>query len=317
MHSLPQDTEKVYRLADLDQWPVSPGLVSLAILGHPVAHSLSPAMHNAALKELAKSAARFHGWRYYKFDIAPEELAQALPLFLQKGFAGLNLTVPLKVDVLKILGSENASEGVLKSGAANTLIACEEKWLLANTDIGGLETAVKQTLKISIPSRPCVILGTGGAARAAITSMASVLCPLIEIRSRTPERAAAFLDDLKKLGFSNVKSAAQDAPLPKGALVINATPLGLKTGDPSPLNPALLKDGMAVFDTTYAPAPSALLKAAAAKNLPHSDGLPMLAAQGYHALNLWLENRLRFHLDDIFMERMLAAACLALKQKTT
>src|SRR3954464_144860 len=105
-------TEQVYTLADLINWPPESAQfpahgVALAVIGHPVAHSLSPAMHNAALAALAETNPEFKRWHYFKFDIAPENLREALDLFYQKKFRGLNLTVPHKALVVQYIDEAN------------------------------------------------------------------------------------------------------------------------------------------------------------------------------------------------------------------
>src|SRR4051812_43803303 len=105
-------TEQVYTLADLKNWPPESAQfpadgVALAVIGHPIAHSLSPAMHNAALAVLAKTNPEFNQWRYFKFEIAPENLRNALDLFHRKKFRGLNLTVPHKALAVQYLDDAN------------------------------------------------------------------------------------------------------------------------------------------------------------------------------------------------------------------
>ena len=87
--------EPILTLADLDNWSFEG--TALAVLGHPIKHSISPAMHNTALAEMAETDARFHSWRYFRFDVPPEDLPVALERLHAAGFFGLNLTVPHKV----------------------------------------------------------------------------------------------------------------------------------------------------------------------------------------------------------------------------
>jgi shikimate dehydrogenase len=89
------DTNFTYTLADLREakFPGTP----LAVIGHPIQHSVSPAMHNAAIAKMRRSDSRFSDWAYYRFDIAPEDFAEAIPLFYKRNFLGLNLTIPHKV----------------------------------------------------------------------------------------------------------------------------------------------------------------------------------------------------------------------------
>src|SRR5258708_1169158 len=92
---MPSSADPVHTLADLARWSATGTFV--AVLGHPIAHSLSPLMHNAALAALARAPPRFHDWRYVRFDVPPDDLPSALDLLPQKKFHGLNLTLPHKI----------------------------------------------------------------------------------------------------------------------------------------------------------------------------------------------------------------------------
>ena len=104
--------DPVYTLADLERWPRS--APSLAVLGHPIRHSLSPPMHNAALAAEASSSPRLDGWRYFRFDVPPADLPRALALLYDRQFRGVNLTVPHKVmafDLMKQIDARARPSG--------------------------------------------------------------------------------------------------------------------------------------------------------------------------------------------------------------
>jgi hypothetical protein len=110
--------DPVLALADLERWSFDG--TALAVLGHPISHSLSPAMHNAALAALASSDRRFGRWRYFRFDVPPDDLARALGLLHARGFHGVNLTVPHKILAFPLVASADATAG--DAGAVNTLL---------------------------------------------------------------------------------------------------------------------------------------------------------------------------------------------------
>src|SRR5258708_1646841 len=155
--------ESIHTLADLEAWSF-PG-TALAVIGRPVAHSLSPAIHNAALAELAQTQPKYAGWRYFKFDIAPAELPRALSLFHKNRFHGLNLTVPHKSLAVEHLINSDAF--VRAAGAANTLTYSESGWRGSNTDGYGLTTALREDLHTELAGGHLLLLGAGGAARGA------------------------------------------------------------------------------------------------------------------------------------------------------
>lgn len=279
--------ESILTLADLGTWSF-PG-PALAVIGRPVAHSLSPAIHNAALAELAKSQPRFAGWRYFKFDIAPAELPRALGLFHRNRFHGLNLTVPHKSLAVDHLVSRDAF--VRAAGAANTLIWQEDGWRGANTDGHGLASALREELGVELAGAHVVLLGAGGAARGAAVECLRTRCASLWIGNRTAATLATLLNELAPLagrtelhGFDLTNSPSG---LPAGATVINATSLGLGRTDSAPIDLGKIPAPAGVYDMIYRPHQTALLRQAAALGLPHANGLSMLIHQGARSLELW------------------------------
>jgi shikimate dehydrogenase len=279
--------EPIHTLADLENWSF-PG-TALTVVGRPVAHSLSPVIHNAALAAMAKSQPEFSSWRYFKFDIAPEELPRALALFHAKKFRGLNLTVPHKAIAVDHLVS---SDGFVKAaGAANTLSYTEEGWSGANTDNYGLSAALLQDLSLELKGADVILLGAGGAARAAAIECLRQHCTSLWIGNRTQPTVHELVENLLPLAAESTVHAFDlanpPATLPAGTIVINATSVGLKPEDPSPLNVEKIPRPRAAYDMIYRPAQTALLKQAATLGIPTANGLSMLVHQGARSLEIW------------------------------
>ncbi len=279
--------ESIHRLADLSSWSF-PG-VALAVVGHPVAHSLSPVIHNAALAEFARTEPRFHDWRYFKFDIAPGDLAAALAGFHRRNFRGLNLTVPHKSLAVEHLSGSDAF--VRAAGAANTLSFSEAGWEGANTDGYGLSAALQQELGVGLAGANLILLGAGGAARGAAVECLRARCAALWIGNRTAASLAALLTELQPLaGATDLQGfdlANPPAGLPADPIVINATSLGLAAADPAPLDLRKIPRPARIFDMIYRPAQTALLRQAADLGLPHANGLSMLVHQGARSLEIW------------------------------
>ena len=279
--------ESIHTLADLEAWS-HPG-TALAVIGRPVAHSLSPAIHNAALADLAQAAPQFASWRYFKFDIAPEELPQALALFHRHNFHGLNLTVPHKSLAVEHLVASDAL--VRAAGAANTLTRTEAGWRGANTDGYGLATALREELGAELAGADVILLGAGGAARGAAIECLRARVASLWIGNRTAATLATLLGDLQPLaGESSVRGFDLNNPppgLPAGAIVINATSLGLKPADPAPIDLKKIPAPARVYDMIYRPPRTTLLRQAAELGLAHANGLSMLIHQGARSLEIW------------------------------
>lgn len=281
------DTEKTYTLADLKVWDYSG--TALAVIGQPIKHSLSPIMHNAAIAQLSESDPQYKEWAYFRFEIDPEDLPEALELFYQKRFLGLNLTVPHKVmaiDLLKVI-----SDSARAIGAVNTL-----KWTASgyegfNTDGYGMSKGIEQGLGKGLNGSDVLILGAGGAARAAVVECLSQNAASIRILNRSKDRLDAMLLSLSDLkGFECILpiQAKEDlSNLTETGICINATSLGLNEKDPLPLDVAFLTPQWAVYDMVYNPQETKLFIEAQRLGCAVKTGLSMLVHQGAKALEIW------------------------------
>ncbi len=285
--------DPIYTLADLDTWSFAG--TALAVLGHPIKHSISPPMHNAALAEMAQRDARFATWKYVRFDIAPEDLPVALEKLHARNFHGLNLTVPHKIIAFdRVATLDDAARPI---GAVNTLRRTPAGWHGFNTDGYGLATAIREDLGFDLAGAHILLLGAGGAARGAAVECLQRRCASLTIINRTRANLDALLAQLAPLagsiplhGLSDVAASVSEWSVPPGALVINATSAGLKGTDPLPLDLAALATGArpaGVYDMIYNPAETPLLAQARAFGLPAANGLGMLVHQGVRALEIW------------------------------
>jgi len=285
------ENSSVLTLADLDDWAFTG--TALAVLGHPIKHSISPAMHNAALASLAATDARFADWRYFRFEVHPDDLPRALELFRAKNFHGLNLTVPHKVlAVDRVSAIDPAARSI---GAVNTLLHTPTGWRGHNTDGYGLAAAIRETLNLDLAGAHVILLGAGGAARGAAVECLQRRCASLWIANRTQETLDRMIAALPVAASASewtppVRSFSLSSPppdLPANAIVINATSAGLRLTDDLPIDLATLPRPAAVFDIIYNPPQTALLARADTLGLPHANGLAMLVHQGAKALEIW------------------------------
>lgn len=268
-------------LASLRTTEFAPG--QLGVLGDPVAHSLSPAMHNAALATLLATHPRLAGVRYHRLHITAEELPAALALLHAKGFAGVNLTVPHKIQALSLV--EALSPEARRAESVNTLVRTATGWAGHTTDGQGFLEALRERSGATTKGRPVVLLGSGGAARAVAAACLADGCAALRLHNRDVAKAvdlATALADprVHAAGLAEIKASAD-------AVIVNCTTLGLKPTDASPFPAALLAPGQFVFDTMYGTEPSRLLKDADERGLTACDGRSMLRWQGALAFRLW------------------------------
>jgi shikimate dehydrogenase len=280
----------VLTLRDLEAWSY-PG-TALAVLGHPIGHSLSPAMHNAALAALARDDPAWGGWRYFRFDVPPAELPRALELLQARRFHGVNLTVPHKVIAFGRMAEIDAA--ARPAGAVNTLRASPAGWHGFNTDGYGLSAALRATLGLELANATVVLLGAGGAARGAAVECLQRGCAALWIVNRTAEHLAALLAVVRplagKIPVHGLVASSEHGALASvgpGAILVNATSAGLRPSDPSPLALAALPRPAGIYDMIYNPPRTALLREAESLGLPGANGLSMLVHQGAKALEIW------------------------------
>jgi shikimate dehydrogenase len=288
-----------------------------AVYGFPIRHSASPAMHNTAFAALGLN------WRYLAFEVHPDNLRAAIAGAKAMQFAGLNLTVPHK---LLAFGMVDALDESAKTWGAVNTIRFEGRnaggaWLplrqfgvpsrrlrdgqtqLAkppeggtpneirahgfNTDAEAIVTALREDLKVELHGAKVLLLGAGGAGRTAALRLASENVAELFLVNRTQSKADAVAGEIKKQ-FPFV-SVTVGYPKTEVDLIVNATSLGLKPGDASPLDEKQfsLRQARAVYDMIYNPPETALLKAAKAAGCKTANGLGMLLHQGARAFEIW------------------------------
>lgn len=253
-----------------------PELRRLAVLGHPVSHSRSPVMQNAALAELGLG----QSWHYEAIDVAPEEFAGRVRALPAERFAGVNVTVPHKEAALAL--ADSAGEGATAIGAANTLVFTEGRIHAENTDGPGLLEAIAGSSSPTIDGVSALVLGAGGAARAVVWSLAGAGAE-VSIWNRTAAKAEALA--------AQFGAVATDAPAAVDFdVIVNASAAGLGGGNglaELPLEAADFRPGQTVVDMVYGEAPSTLLEAARSGGSGTIDGLEILVRQGARSLEIW------------------------------
>ena len=268
------------------------------MIGDPVAHSLSPTLHNAAFE------ARGLDWVYVAFPVPRGRGADAVAAVSALGLAGLNVTMPHKEDVAGACDELSADAAALRS--ANTVVARPGGRTLGDsTDGPGFLDALAQE-SIEVVGRPVLVLGAGGAARAVVLALgrAGAAVTVAARRPEAAESAAALAPDAHAIPLGALAAGAAP-PSASGAstsdrsslvrvsdpaaffLIVNATPLGMSGGDPLPVDPASLHAGQAVVDLVYHPADTPLLTAARAQGAQAVNGLGMLLHQAARSFTLW------------------------------
>lgn len=266
------------------------------VIGDPVRHSLSPALHNAAFAELGLD------WTYVAFVVPAGRGGDAVEAMRVLGIDGLSVTMPHKDAVAAACDELSPTAALL--GAVNCVRRDGDRLIGENTDGAGFLRSLRTQMGVDPAGLHAVVLGAGGAARAVIVALAAARAS-VTVVNRSPdaaERAAA-------LGVSAAGAAAGAAGTPSGTtavaaatvaarvggpdavryadVVVNATPLGMAAGDLLPVDPAFLRDGQIVADLIYRPARTPLLRAAAQAGASTLNGVGMLLYQAADQFSMW------------------------------
>jgi shikimate dehydrogenase len=250
-----------------------------AIYGSPIRHSASPTMHNAAFAALGLN------WRYLAFEVDPKNLRAAIAGAKAMNFAGLNLTVPHKLLALEMV--DELDESAKKWGAVNTIRFGPEGAVGFNTDVDGISRSLREDLGLELRGAKVLLLGVGGAGKSIALKLASENIAELYLVNRTQNKAGEIAAEIKKR-FPSVRVAV-GYPKTGVELLVNATSLGMKPDDASPLDKKQfsLKQAYAVCDIIYRPAGTALLDAAKSAGCKTANGLGMLLHQGAKAFEIW------------------------------
>jgi shikimate dehydrogenase len=255
------------------------------IIGFPVAHSLSPVMHNAAFASLGLD------WVYVPFPVPPEGLQAAVAGLLALGVAGFSVTIPHKVAILPLLDRISPEAELI--GAVNTVALRDGLLTGFNTDGIGLLAALAGKLGFSASGRSILVLGAGGAARSAVVALAGAGALRIDVANRSPENADTLVRSVSgrlmgcAVAAHSLERLAEPQYLSSFDLIVNTTSVGMK-GDSFPgLVLSGLKPGLAVYDMVYAPPVTPLLAQAGSCGIAAANGLGMLVAQGEAAFAIW------------------------------
>lgn len=260
--------------------------VPFAVLGHPIGHTLSPIMHNASLRSLGMDAI------YLAFDVHPDKLMPVLNAMRDMGFGGVNLTVPLKEVAFQ--GIDDLGLSARRLGAVNTVEFLEDGALRGhNTDGDGFLEAVRTAFDAGVKGASVFVIGAGGAGRAVAIACAAEGARKLAVTDVDEQRSARVAREIAELNpavetapVANTPGAWMDCAA-AADLIVQATPVGMKTEDPPVLGPEAFRPGQMAFDLIYMYPETPFMKAAAAAGAAAANGLDMLLYQGARSFTIW------------------------------
>lgn len=262
----------------------------LGIIGHPVEHSLSPPMQNAALAALGINGV------YVPFPVQPDKVETAIAGLWVLGVHGFNVTIPHKQAVMSHLATvTDIGQAV---GAVNTVWRTESGWAGTNTDVTGFMAPLQEENQDWSQSR-LVILGNGGAARAVVAGGVTLGCTDLWVvgrsRAKLEKFVASWQDSPLQPQLQIALISELDALLVETTLLVNTTPVGMHpdvTASPVTAQQLdLLPQGAIAYDLIYTPSPTQFLKLAGDRGLRTIDGVEMLVQQGAAALEIWTHHQ--------------------------
>ena len=254
----------------------------LVLLGHPVSHSLSPQMHNAALRAAGLEQ------HYQSVDVEITQLDKLLKTLAAENGAG-NVTVPHKEAVFA--RCQSSTPVAERAGAVNTFWFENSRLVGHNTDVGGAKKTIEALVPRGLAGKKCAVIGAGGSAAAVLLALEQLQAMEIAVHSRSAGRAMQLA---KRVSVRATECDSVHEAIHGASLVVNATPVGL-TGSEVPFDVSLLAADAAVFDLTYRARTSGegltietpLVAAAMERGLSARSGLGMLVEQGALAFECW------------------------------
>jgi len=263
-------------------------VLRLAVLGYPIAHSVSPDLHQAALDTLGIEG------RYEAWAVSPADLPAAVQRLRDEGYTGANVTVPHKEAVVPLVDSLDPSAAVV--AAVNTLVRDGGRLVGHNTDGIGFLRSLREEVGWDPMGRTALLLGAGGAARGVAAALLQAGVASVTLANRHRERALWLVEEVRaRAPDADVRAASLDPEelevlMARTDLLVNCTSVGMRHGPAAgdlPLPAGLLVPGLLVADLVYNPQETPLLQAARERGLRVLGGLGMLVYQGAAAFHLW------------------------------
>lgn len=262
------------------------GTTQLAgVIGWPIGHSLSPTMHNAAYEALGLD------WVYVPLGAKDEVgLFRVVAAIRSLPFVGFNVTMPYKAAVLEVC--DEVATAAKMAGAVNAVHCSDGKLIGYNTDGRGLLEALATDAGFSPEGKRIVLLGAGGAAGAALVAFVLGKAAEVVIVNRDAEHAEELIARVRPHSqgtlLSNLPIGLAEKTVENADLIVNATPVGMRPGDPSPVPVEWLHGGQVVFDMVYGTrSTTELVSGARSAGAIALDGLGMLVCQGATAIDIW------------------------------
>lgn len=256
-----------------------------SVFGHPIGHTLSPAMHNAAFKAMGLDAL------YLAFDVPPARLMNTLEVMAELGFRGINLTVPLKEEAFRNIATLSESARIL--GSVNTVKMAPGGLEGHSTDGDGFLMGIKEAFDLSVKGLDVMVLGCGGAGRAVAIAAARVGAERLLITDLDEARAKKLSSEINAFaGAGKARAVAADAGSWRRAsldaeLVVQATPVGMRPDDKPLLGADAFRSGQCVYDLVYMFPETGMMKAARSAGARTANGLNMLLFQGVRSFTIW------------------------------
>jgi shikimate dehydrogenase len=257
-----------------------------AVIGSPVAQSLSPVIHNAVFEKLKVD------WLYVAFNVLPARVEDALTAMTTLGIGGLSVTMPHKNAVAEIVAQRGEVDQVVRvTNSANTVVLRPNQSLWAtNTDGQGCCNALEQAMKSSIKGERVVVLGAGGTASAVVYELLQRGASDVAVINRTPQRAQDLVKQVA--GVARVVSSNEIGnTISNSRIIINTTPVGFGSEQGwlvSPIDASLIKPSHVVLDAVYKPLITGLLSSAQKAGALVVDGLSMLVHQAALQQQHWI-----------------------------